>query len=38
MTIDLRDPPPSPKLRPWHLDRTAVVYVRTTAGSKERPP
>jgi DNA invertase Pin-like site-specific DNA recombinase len=20
--------PPSPKLRPWHLDRTAVVYVR----------
>lgn len=28
MTIDLRDPPPSPKLRPWHLDRTAVVYVR----------
>ena len=20
--------PPSPKLRPWHLDRAAVVYVR----------
>ena len=28
MTTALRDPAPSPKLRPWHLDRTAVVYVR----------
>jgi hypothetical protein len=26
--ITARLDPPSPKLRPWHLDRAAVVYVR----------
>src|SRR5689334_24917185 len=28
MTAPRIDPPPSPKLRPWHLDRSAFVYVR----------
>jgi DNA invertase Pin-like site-specific DNA recombinase len=28
MTTPRIDPPPSPKLRPWHLDRSAIVYVR----------
>ncbi len=28
MTAPRIDPPPSPKLRPWHLDRWAIVYVR----------
>ena len=28
MTTSLRDASPSPKLRAWHLDRAAVVYVR----------
>ena len=28
MTAPRIDPPPSPKLRPWHLDRSAIVYVR----------
>ena len=28
MTTATLDPAPSPKLRPWHLDRAAVVYVR----------
>jgi DNA invertase Pin-like site-specific DNA recombinase len=28
MTIVLRDAPPSPKLKAWHLDRAAIVYVR----------
>jgi DNA invertase Pin-like site-specific DNA recombinase len=28
VTAAPRDPAPSPKLRPWHLDRAAVVYVR----------
>jgi len=28
MTTARIDPPPSPKLRPWHLDRAAIVYIR----------
>src|SRR3954463_6483357 len=28
MTATPRDPPASPKLKPWHLDRASVVYVR----------
>lgn len=28
MTSTSRDPNTSPKLKPWHLDRAAVVYVR----------
>src|SRR3954467_5097816 len=28
MTTPRTDPPASPKLRPWHLDRAAIVYVR----------
>src|SRR3954451_9374542 len=28
MTIARTDPPASPKLRPWHLDRAAIVYLR----------
>src|SRR6516165_1083225 len=28
MTTPRIDPPPSPKIRPWHLDRSAIVYVR----------
>src|SRR5215470_6846392 len=28
MTISPLEPPSSPKLKPWHLDRAAVVYVR----------
>jgi DNA invertase Pin-like site-specific DNA recombinase len=28
MTTSPRDPAPSPKLKAWHLDRAAVVYVR----------
>ena len=28
MTTASPDPPASPKLRPWHLDRAAIVYVR----------
>ena len=28
MTTTPRDPPSSPKLKPWHLDRAAIVYVR----------
>jgi DNA invertase Pin-like site-specific DNA recombinase len=28
MTTSPVDPPPSPKIKPWHLDRAAVVYVR----------
>src|SRR5512135_130369 len=28
MTTARTDPPSSPKLRPWHLDRAAVVYIR----------
>jgi hypothetical protein len=28
MTSTPRDPITSPKLKPWHLDRAAVVYVR----------
>src|SRR6516165_12438828 len=28
MTTPRIDPPPSPKIRPWHLDRAAAVYVR----------
>src|SRR5947209_9025562 len=28
MTTSPLDPLPSPKLKPWHLDRAAVVYVR----------
>jgi DNA invertase Pin-like site-specific DNA recombinase len=28
MTDAPREPAPSPKLKPWHLDRAAVVYVR----------
>ena len=28
MTTAPRDLPPSPKLKPWHLDRGAIVYVR----------
>lgn len=28
MTTPRIDPTPSPKLRPWHLDRAAIVYVR----------
>src|SRR4051812_28408638 len=28
MTTARTDPPSSPKLRPWHLDRTAIVYLR----------
>ncbi len=33
------DPPPSPKLRSWHLDRSAFVYVRqSTPQQVTRPP
>src|SRR4028119_1035882 len=28
MTSTSRDPNTSPKLKPWHLDRAAIVYVR----------
>jgi DNA invertase Pin-like site-specific DNA recombinase len=28
MTTTPRDPSPSPKLKPWHLDRAAIVYIR----------
>jgi DNA invertase Pin-like site-specific DNA recombinase len=28
MTTARIDPPPSPKLRPWHLDRAAIVDIR----------
>ena len=28
MTTISRDSPSSPKLKPWHLDRSAIVYVR----------
>jgi DNA invertase Pin-like site-specific DNA recombinase len=28
MTNAPREPAPSPKLKPWHLDRAAIVYVR----------
>jgi DNA invertase Pin-like site-specific DNA recombinase len=28
MTTARTDPPSSPKLRPWHLDRAAIVYIR----------
>ena len=28
MTTPPLDPLPCPKLKPWHLDRAAVVYVR----------
>src|SRR6266545_735945 len=28
MTTARIDQPPSPKLRPWHLDRAAIVYIR----------
>ncbi len=28
MITPSRDTPPSPKLKSWHLDRAAVVYVR----------
>src|SRR3954465_13037347 len=28
MTAPRIDPPPSPKLRPWHLDRSAIAYAR----------
>jgi DNA invertase Pin-like site-specific DNA recombinase len=28
MTTPRIDPPPSPKLRPWHLERAAIVYIR----------
>ena len=28
MTSTPRDPITSPKLKPWHLDRAAIVYVR----------
>src|SRR6266498_3774758 len=28
MTTARIDPPPSPKLRPWHLDRAAIGYIR----------
>src|ERR671938_1080300 len=28
MTTSPTDPPASPKLRPWHLDRAAIVYIR----------
>lgn len=28
MTTPRHDPPASPKIKPWHLDRAAVVYVR----------
>jgi DNA invertase Pin-like site-specific DNA recombinase len=28
MTTTPRNPTPSPKLKPWHLDRAAIVYIR----------
>ena len=35
----MNDPLRSPKLRPWHLDRSAVVYVRqSTPQQVDRPP